>query len=334
MKKRLDIIAKMYARLLPEMETIELVDYDQLSMSTEPSGGCMAIWLKNKLPLKEKGLLFNYGYYINSFSTEFSIKFRNPVIKTEYEKRQILEAIGYLPVQEIYICGWANAIFPAFEAIMRRFGGYLHISVGADKEVYYRLKGHWHRIRKRTSYIPPIGISDYHLLDLKFLAEYFNELSDDKERDLFSLDNVGYNEFFEREIPKLKSPEVTENAPHEIEKRVFTCTKCGYSSQVFGEMYYDFGCYNYIGTLACKKCEELFEMVITKRVWDGTTELSLNGLNRTTLSFDLIDREEMICLRCGTAENHIWNKDENPCPKCNSEMTYKVEGKLRVKKGK
>lgn len=57
------------------------------------------------------------------------------------------------------------------------------------------------------------------------------------------------------------------NKPTFIDKRVFTCKDCGYSVQVHGESYFDFGCYNYIGTMECLECRTLYETVITKRNW-------------------------------------------------------------------
>jgi len=59
------------------------------------------------------------------------------------------------------------------------------------------------------------------------------------------------------------------NHPKTIEKRLFTCNNCGYSAQVNGESYFDYGSQNYIGTFLCKDCEVLFESYLTKiKEWD------------------------------------------------------------------
>jgi transcription elongation factor Elf1 len=47
--------------------------------------------------------------------------------------------------------------------------------------------------------------------------------------------------------------------PKIIEKRHFTCKKCGYKVQVHGEMYFDYGYDNFIATFSCKRCNILFE---------------------------------------------------------------------------
>jgi len=87
-------------------------------------GGCLDIWLKDELSESSKRVLSCYEGYINSFSNAFSIKFESPEIKTKYEEKQIVNALGYIPKQQIAICGWADTIFPAFEAIMKKYGGF------------------------------------------------------------------------------------------------------------------------------------------------------------------------------------------------------------------
>ena len=306
-------------------------EYEGLRSPHQRDGGCMGIWPEKKLSRDDKHLLFNYAEYINRISDYFKIEFRKTKPKSTKEKMLIEKILGSYPEEEIHICGWADDIFPAFEAILERFGGYLNISIGAEPEVFERLKGHWHKIKYNINDLPPIDYCSYHLIDYEFVKGYFNESSTEDERRKYSLERVDPEYNLTKQKAGIKSPFLPEDAKEVIDKRIFTCEGCGYSAQVYGESYFDFGCYNYIATLACKKCKELFEMLITKMIWDGPDEFSLESIKKTTLDFDLIDREEMICLRCGTTENHIWNYNENVCPRCKGKMKYEVTGKIKVK---
>lgn len=44
--------------------------------------------------------------------------------------------------------------------------------------------------------------------------------------------------------------------------------------------------------------------------------------------YDLAD--EIVCLNCGSDKVKVWNNDSGKCPKCNNEMKYIVEGKIKV----
>ena len=125
--------------------------------------------------------------------------------------------------------------------------------------------------------------------------------------------------------------------PNSIENRQFTCNKCSYKVQVHGEMYFDYGCHNFIATFCCKKCNILFEGIISQRTWlkngkpDVADEILLKTLRgNIQLTFDLAEIENIICLNCGTTENNVWNKNTGVCPKCGGEMTYSVNGEIRV----
>ena len=106
--------------------------------------------------------------------------------------------------------------------------------------------------------------------------------------------------------------------PGKIEKRTFKCSSCGYSAQVHGEMYFDYGCYEFMATFRCRECRILFENIITKiECWEPPE-----------MEYDLAD--EIICLYCGTEKNNVWNKETGVCPVCSSEMTYRVEGEIKI----
>jgi hypothetical protein len=112
-----------------------------------------------------------------------------------------------------------------------------------------------------------------------------------------------------------------EDKPYSIEKRIFTCESCGYQVQVYGEAYFDYGCMNYMAVFKCKKCKVLFESVISKMYCYDLA---------SGVTYDLADKEDILCLNCGTTENNVWNKESGVCPKCEGEMIYTTEGEIKV----
>lgn len=104
-----------------------------------------------------------------------------------------------------------------------------------------------------------------------------------------------------------------------IEKRTFTCLFCGYSAQVYGEMYFDYGCREFMSTFRCRECRILFENIITK----------MECRMPYHVEYDLAD--EIICLYCGTDKNNVWNKATGVCPKCEGKMTFSGEGNILLK---
>ena len=66
----------------------------------------------------------------------FSYEYRQPVIDTRYERNQIKSKLGFIPQQEIQICGLADPMFRATEAIMKYFGGYYKQPIDDDSAQY------------------------------------------------------------------------------------------------------------------------------------------------------------------------------------------------------
>lgn len=110
------------------------------------------------------------------------------------------------------------------------------------------------------------------------------------------------------------------NRPDRIEKRIFKCSICDYSIQVYGEMYFDSGCHNYIATFKCKDCQILFEQLVSQINMNKDYSEASHGL-----------ADSIICLRCGGSNNQVWNKTKGICPKCSGKMDYKIEGSITVK---
>ncbi|HDZ41133.1 MAG TPA: hypothetical protein ENH59_05590 [Bacteroidetes bacterium] len=281
-------------------------------------GGCLDIWLEERLSESSIRVLSCYEGYINSFSNTFSIKFEEPEIKTEHEEKQIRNAIGYIPKQQISICGWANTIFPAFEAIMKKYGGYLKIPVGAEKEVFEKLKGHWFKIKYKHKVATIVMSGYYHLIDVEFVAKYFNEKSDDEERELFDFKSI-FSDFLKKDFYKNRESSINEHPTH-IEKRKFICKNCDLEATVYGEMYYDHGCHNYIATFTCSQCNNLFEHLISEMRWPDL---------KSPIEYDLI--KDIVCMNCGSEKVIVWNKNEDKCPKCNSDIAYEIVGTIQLK---
>ena len=108
--------------------------------------------------------------------------------------------------------------------------------------------------------------------------------------------------------------------PESIDKRVFSCVKCNYSSHVYGESYFDSGCHNYMSTIECPECKVLFEGLITQIILDKMDSDAYHDL-----------ADEFECLRCGNNTAKVWNKSTGKCPKCGGEMSYNIKGTIRLK---
>ena len=108
------------------------------------------------------------------------------MIKTAYEETQVIDAIGYKPIEAIVICGFLNSIFDAAEGIMNKYGGYLR--AGAPENVIPTIKGNAYKILYEDEDNLPTMFSQYHLLDVDFVANYFNVRRDPAVLNIFSLE--------------------------------------------------------------------------------------------------------------------------------------------------
>jgi len=126
-------------------------------------------------------------------------------------------------------------------------------------------------------------------------------------------------DFLKIDFFKNEESSINEHPSH-IEKRKFICEKCGFEAFVYGEMYFDHGCHNYIATFTCRHCNNLFEHLITEMKWFDL---------KSSIEYDLA--EGIVCMNCGSEEVRVWNKDEDKCPKCNNDMTYEIVGTIQLK---
>jgi hypothetical protein len=155
-------------------------------MSKNTPGGCIDIWRQEPLSNTYKEILGLYAKYLNKVAVSFTIRFREPLIRTKREEPQIIKAIGFIRKEEIVICGFADVIFESAYEIMTKFGGYLR--VGVTKELIPKTKGKAYQIK----YYDIVGTSKmpryYHLLNYEFVFNYSEVGRDPTLQDICSLD--------------------------------------------------------------------------------------------------------------------------------------------------
>lgn len=153
------------------------------------TGGCISIWRRKSLNQDEVYLLSRYAKYLNFLSHSFTIRIRPINSINIFEKIQILLSIGYLPIEEILICGFSDVIFLSAEAILKDSGGFLSLGVGATKEEFATLKGIVKKIHKIEfdNYYPYFESRTYNLIDWEFTSNYFNRFHDDETKEMYSI---------------------------------------------------------------------------------------------------------------------------------------------------
>ena len=155
-------------------------------------GGCISVWVEKQLTLNERLLLQKYEYFLMDYGLgySFSYEYRQPEIRTRYERKQIKSQLGFIPQQEIQICGLADPMFRAAEAIMKYFNGYYKM---VDPDDISKANGKHYVINRCNRF--GILVYAYHLVNWDFIACYFNVLDSDKVRNVYDLDRFKRNEF-------------------------------------------------------------------------------------------------------------------------------------------
>jgi hypothetical protein len=160
-------------------------------MAVGEVGACFDVWLYRTLTTKEKTLLKEYEMYLESFKNmdySFGYEFKVQVF-TKFEKKQLLDTIGYVPEEEIYICGLATPLFRSIEAILKHFGGYAKIGLGEIYKEQPAINGRCFEIRKSKSDPYYKYIKRFQLIDWEMLANVYN-LNDPPEiKEIYSIQN-------------------------------------------------------------------------------------------------------------------------------------------------
>jgi hypothetical protein len=142
---------------------------------------CISIYRKEPLDESYREILKSYEKYVIEDTTWFSIELQwhmHPTY-TYNETRQLIEVYGCFPVQEILIFGECDRIFVAAYEIIKRFGGLLHINIGADRKHIHSHKGIKIEIHKKKWRNPLRHRPDYWLVDHIFIREFFAKVSGD-----------------------------------------------------------------------------------------------------------------------------------------------------------
>jgi len=115
--------------------------------------------------------LENYQRYVNHLGGYFSIEHRTPDISGPREEKRIKDLIGYLPKEELSVCGFADFIFQATEDIHSLFEGYLKTRMPKEALIKSQGKEYIIKIRpKDRSYFQV-----YHLIKKETVSSYFNK---------------------------------------------------------------------------------------------------------------------------------------------------------------
>lgn len=155
-------------------------------MSDEIRGACIGIWRKEPLIEIYKGVLAMYAKYLNKVSASYTIKYIKPDIRTKSEERQIIKAIGFLPAEEIVVCGFLEVLIDSAYEIMDKFSGYL--LAGAPEELILQTPGKCQLIRYFDTTTKPKTLRQYHISDIEFVRNYFQIGFNPQIQNICSLD--------------------------------------------------------------------------------------------------------------------------------------------------
>lgn len=166
-----------------------MINIDKMD-EVEP-GACFGVYLEAPLTIEEKSLLEEYEEYLWQFkSYGYSImhEFKLPVI-TKFENGQLLKTIGYIPEEEIYICGLVTPLFRSIEAILKHFGGYAMINVGDIYKEQPAIKGKCFEIRKCKLDSENPYADSYQLINWEMISNAFNLYDPPEIREIYSIQN-------------------------------------------------------------------------------------------------------------------------------------------------
>ena len=142
---------------------------------------CIGIYRRDPLDESYQQILNIYQEYVIEDTTWFSIEFEWHMKReyTDYEKQQLTDAFGQFPGQEILIFGECDRIFVVAYEIIKRFGGLLHVNIGADRKDINSHKGIKIEIHKKKWRNPLLHEPNYWLVDHIFIREFFAIVSGD-----------------------------------------------------------------------------------------------------------------------------------------------------------
>jgi hypothetical protein len=142
---------------------------------------CIGIYRQEPLDEAYQEILNIYQEYIIEDTTWFSIEFEWHMKReyTDYETQQLADVFGRFPGQEILIFGECDRIFVVAYEIIKRFGGLLHVNIGANRKDINSHKGIKIEVHKKKWRNPLRHRPNYWLVDHIFIREFFAIVSGD-----------------------------------------------------------------------------------------------------------------------------------------------------------
>lgn len=83
----------------------------------------------------------------------------------------------------------------------------------------------------------------------------------------------------------------------------YKCPECGYTAEVCGG--YEHGFWSYVTTITCEQCQEIFDLRISKELWNQNFP---NGL---------LTNPDISCPKDPTHDVLTW---DGPCPRCDGTL--------------
>jgi hypothetical protein len=142
---------------------------------------CIGIYRREPLDESYQQILNIYQEYVIEDTTWFSIEFEWHMKRdyTDYETQQLTDVFGRFQGQEILIFGECDRIFVVAYEIIKRFGGLLHVNIGANRKEINSHKGIKIEIHKKKWRNPLRHEPNYWLVDHIFIREFFAKVSEE-----------------------------------------------------------------------------------------------------------------------------------------------------------
>jgi hypothetical protein len=127
--------------------------------------GRIDLWLKEPLTTNDKNKLQSYTNKIG-LPTDIEIDFRNLYIDNNNIKKQVKQAIGFVPNFEILLYGKADMIFYLAKEFLKLYGGFLNVSVDLTEDDINNIPGQCYLIIEKKF--------EWYLMDWIYVSNYFN----------------------------------------------------------------------------------------------------------------------------------------------------------------
>ena len=148
------------------------------------SYACIGIYRKTRLDESYRAILRAFQMHLKEDTTWFSIEIEWHIKSTytENERKQLTEAFGSFPEQEILIFGACDRIFVAAHEIVKHLGGLLRVSLSGDRDIINANPGIKIPVYKLEDEDSLENGPNYYLVDHIFIKQYFKGIEHNFER--------------------------------------------------------------------------------------------------------------------------------------------------------